>query len=128
MRHVREQIEPKCEIALFPINFDRMPVRNANNDADVLHLIWPHRWEHDKNPQMFADTLMELFNRCVPFKVSVVGEQFQEQPECFDVIRRTLGARMINFGYLSRDKYYECLISGDIVISTADHEFYGVSM
>lgn len=128
MKNIREQIEPKCEIAYFPINFDRMPVRNVNIDGDVLHLIWPHRWEHDKNPQLFADALIELHNRDVAFKVSIIGEQFEEQPECFNAVRQTLGERIINFGYLTRKEYFECLLNGDIVVSTANHEFYGVSM
>lgn len=128
MKHIRDEIEPKCEIAYFPIGFDRMPVRNVKSDADVLHLIWPHRWEHDKNPQLFADVLIELCDRSVPFQVSIIGEQFQERPKCFDAIRQIIGDRMLNFGHLNRDKYYECLLSGDIVVSTAIHEFYGVSM
>lgn len=128
MKHIRDLIEPKCEIAYFPINFARIPLRNAKIDADVLHLIWPHRWEHDKNPQFFADALTELCDRGVLFKVSIIGEQFRERPECFDTICQTLGERLIHFGYLNREKYYECLLSGDIVVSTANHEFYGVSM
>lgn len=105
-----------------------MPMRTGRVDADVLHLIWPHRWEHDKDPKSFADALIELCERRIPFKVSIIGEQFQERPECFETIRDTLGDRLINFGYLNRDQYYECLLSGDIVVSTANHEFYGVSM
>lgn len=128
IRHIRDQIEPKCEIAYFPINFAQMPVRNRKIDANVLHLIWPHRWEHDKNPQLFADALIELCRRDVPFKVSIIGEQFQERPECFDTIRQTLGERLINFGYMNRENYFACLLSCDIVVSTANHEFYGVSM
>lgn len=95
---------------------------------EELHLIWPHRWEHDKNPQEFIDALLELNKREIPFRVSIIGETFQIVPECFDGIQQQLGTKLINFGYLNRDKYVQCLLNGDVVISTADHEFYGVSM
>lgn len=93
-----------------------------------LHLVWPHRWEHDKNPQLFIETLLELDKRAVPFRVSIIGETFETVPQCFDGIREKLGDKLINYGYLSREDYFTCLRAADVVISTADHEFYGVSM
>lgn len=129
MKHMRELIEPKCQIAYFPIDFERMPRRREQINNEVLHLVWPHRWEHDKNPQLFAETLIELCNRNVPFNVSIIGEQFGKRPGCFDAtFEQTLGQRLVNFGYLSREAYFECLLQADIVVSTANHEFYGVSM
>lgn len=94
----------------------------------TIHLIWPHRWEHDKNPQLLTETLLELNKRQVDFKISIIGEQFQTMPDCFEGIREKLGSKLINFGYLSREEYFNVLLKGDIVISTAGHEFYGVSM
>lgn len=105
-----------------------MPNRNEKTHSSVLHLIWPHRWEHDKNPQLLTETVLELNKRMLPFKISIIGESFQAIPECFDGIHEKLGDKLVNFGYLSREDYLKCLIDGDIVISTADHEFYGVSM
>lgn len=102
--------------------------RPANNDSKVLHLVWPHRWEHDKNPQLLANTLIELHNRDIPFAVSIVGEQFQTYPPCFDEMKDKLKEQLKYFGYLNKEDYLKCLTEADIVISTADHEFYGVSM
>lgn len=108
-----------------------MPTRIHSHDDELeagLHLIWPHRWEHDKNPKQFIDALLELNKRRRQFRVSIIGEAFQTQPACFDGVQEQLGGKLINFGYLKRDEYFQCLLDGDIVISTADHEFYGVSM
>lgn len=98
------------------------------SNPNVLHLIWPHRWEHDKNPQLLTEVLLELNKRQVEFRVSILGESFQTVPDCFENIQAKLGEKLINFGYLSRDEYFKTLVTGDIVISTAGHEFYGVSM
>lgn len=128
LKQIREKIEPKCEVIYFPIKFHQMPKRNEENYNAMLHLVWPHRWEHDKNPQLLTETLLELNKRQIPFKVSIIGENFQATPECFDGIRDKLADKLVNFGFLSRDDYIQCLLNGDIVISTAGHEFYGVSM
>lgn len=105
-----------------------MPQRREENYRSTLHIIWPHRWEHDKNPQLLTETLLELNKRQTPFTVSIIGGSFQTVPECFRNIQEKLGDKIINYGYLERDEYLKCLLSGDIVISTAGHEFYGVSM
>lgn len=128
LKQIREKIEPKCEVLYFPIKFQQMTKRREENFNAVLHLIWPHRWEHDKNPQLLTETLLELDKRKIPFKASIIGESFQTRPECFDGIQEKLGEKLINFGFLSRDDYIQCLLNGDVVISTAGHEFYGVSM
>ncbi|KAJ6648011.1 Glycosyltransferase-like domain-containing protein 1-like, partial [Pseudolycoriella hygida] len=128
LKQICEKIEPKCEVLYFPIKFQQMPKRSKENYNTVLHLIWPHRWEHDKNPQLLTETLLELHKRKIPFRASIIGENFQTVPECFDGIQEKLGEKLINFGYLSRESYIQCLLNGDVVISTAGHEFYGVSM
>lgn len=135
LKNIRETIEPKCSVLYFPIDLQRMPMtmksslsEKEKRSASELHLIWPHRWEHDKNPALLISTLLELNARGVPFKVSIVGETFQTNPECFNGFREQLNDKLINFGYLTRENYHQCLLMGDIVISTADHEFYGVSM
>lgn len=90
--------------------------------------MWPHRWEHDKNPQLMTDVLIELSRRGIHFSVSIIGEKYDERPNCFEEFYSKLSSKINFFGYLSREDYLKCLIDSDIVISTADHEFYGVSM
>ncbi|GAB0092946.1 Glycosyltransferase-like domain-containing protein 1-like [Sergentomyia squamirostris] len=128
LKLIREKIEPKCEVIYFPIMFHRMPQQRCPKNDSALHLIWPHRWEHDKNPNLLTETLIELNKRQVNFKVSIMGETFHTIPDCFDGIQGKLGEKLVHFGHLDREEYYKALLSGDIVISTAGHEFYGVSM
>ncbi|XP_050072418.1 glycosyltransferase-like domain-containing protein 1-like [Anopheles maculipalpis] len=129
---VRDQIAPKCEVLYFPIEFGKLETRSAKTEDDKeskpLHLIWPHRWEHDKNPEQLVEALLSLQEKGVYFHISILGERFETIPKCFEKLEEQLPGKVVQFGPLSRDDYRRRLTEGDVVLSTALHEFYGVAM
>lgn len=131
-RNLKEKILQKSSVLYFPIQFEYLPTREVSNDENVkskiLSLVWPHRWEHDKNPQLLTTVLQELNKRQVEFKISILGQSSQSIPDCFATLKDDLGPKLVNFGFLSKDEYFKTLLNADVVISTAGHEFYGVSM
>jgi len=45
----------------------------------VLHNFAFHR-EHDKNPEEFFDVMLQLHDEDIPFKLSVLGQTYQDVP------------------------------------------------
>jgi glycosyltransferase involved in cell wall biosynthesis len=111
---------PGCEM------WERVESRPRRRD---LTIVWAARWEHDKNPEDFFVALMRLAESGIPFRAHVVGESFREQPEVFERARAALGDRIATWGYRAlREDYRRVLEDADVIVSTARHEFFGVSV
>lgn len=94
-----------------------------------LHILWSARWERDKNPHDFFRALRILKNRKVDFRLSVLGECPDSYPPIFDHAREMFADNIMHWGYKnSRDKYFEAIAEADIMVSTSEHEFFGISV
>lgn len=93
-------------------------------------LLWNHRWEHDKRPELFFAALRVLMARGVAFRVAVCGERYRTAPPVFEHARAWLGeGRIAHWGYLAERADYEALLGrAHVAVSTSAHEFFGVSM
>ncbi len=94
-----------------------------------LRILWNQRWEYDKNPREFFDALYGLDEQNLPFEVIVAGENFRQRPQEFEEAKSRLGHRLIHFGFAeSLEEYARLLWQADVVLSTAHHEFFGISI
>jgi len=92
-------------------------------------IIWNHRWEFDKNPDVFFTALESLVEKDVDFKVAILGENFQAVPKAFIRAREYFRDRILHYGYEENREKYECwLRKGHVVVSTADQENFGISI
>lgn len=97
------------------------------NEEPVI--LWNHRWEFDKQPAVFFRALYALAEENIPFKVILLGENYQVHPREFLEAREKLGDRIIRFGFVeSPDDYTGYLQMADIVVSTAVQENFGFSV
>lgn len=92
-------------------------------------ILWNHRWEHDKAPEVFAQALLRLADEGLSFDVALCGQRFGLVPSGFEALRTRLGPRVRTFGEArSRAEYEGWLSRADIAVSTARHEFFGIAM
>lgn len=124
-----EGVAGKFRVIPVPIE-DRLFVeRSSPHHWPCPHLLWNHRWEYDKGPDRLLALLRELAARSVPFRLSVVGEGFRNYPEAFDQIRDEFADCIAHWGFLQeREEYDRLLQQADLVVSTALHDFQGLSM
>jgi glycosyltransferase involved in cell wall biosynthesis len=128
---VMEKIEAKSTILYPGIDFSQIDRvgQNKGKSAQIPVIVWNHRWEHDKNPKYFFKTLFELDAGGLDFRLIILGQNFRSKPEIFSEAEDKLQQRIIHCGFVeSRDEYAQLLAQGDIVVSTAKHEFYGISV
>lgn len=107
---------------------DEIPNRPPQT-AGPLRILWAARWEHDKDPELFFNAMRELKADGINFRLNVIGEQFHDVPGVFEAARVEFARETTRWGYQpTREAYIEALHDSDVVVSTARHEFFGLSM
>ena len=92
-------------------------------------ILWNHRWEYDKNPELFFDTLFKLKNKKIDFKLIVLGEKYQEYPKIFDIAKEKLKNEILHFGYCNSHKeYIKWIKMTNILPVTSNQDFFGISI
>ena len=100
-----------------------------NVRAEPPLILWNQRWEYDKRPDRFFTLLERLDAAGAPFRLAVAGENFRNVPQEFVDARARFADRIVQWGYLaSRADYQALLEQTDLIVSTADHEFFGLSV
>lgn len=126
-KDLKEKIAMKSEVLYFPISMENLSSRRNYNSP--LHMVWPHRWEHDKGIDDIVDILLRLKKEKINFKISMLGEQPSDLEDKYESVRIELGDHVIHWGFLPlRTDYVAVLAQAHLAISTAIHEFFGVSM
>ncbi len=78
-------------------------------------ILWNHRWEHDKNPELFFKTLIDLDKKGVNFRLIVLGESFQDHPPVFEKAQKKLAKKILHFGYVKSSMNMQNGLSGEIL-------------
>ncbi|HSH27129.1 MAG TPA: DUF3524 domain-containing protein [Wenzhouxiangella sp.] len=111
--------------AVLPVGID--PIQPASR-KDRRLIVWNHRWEYDKQPELFAEAMIALADRGVEFRLALLGTRGQRPVEALERLRERLPDRIVADGFPPRDEYEAWLARAGVVVSTAAHEFQGLSM
>ncbi len=121
-----EKIRAKSSV--YPPGIADFPARRPR-EPGPLRILWAARWEHDKNPEDFFEALEILKAKNVPFRISVIGQSFRDKPAIFEKAHNDFHDHIDFWGYLqNREDYERALCQADVVVSTANHEFFGISI
>jgi len=93
-----------------------------------IQIVWNHRWEYDKQPEVLFKALELLKADAIDFKLHVLGQSFRKVPDCFSSAKEFFCEEIETWGYQPREKYLQILSESDLVVSTALHDFQGLSM
>ncbi len=92
-------------------------------------IIWNHRWDHDKNFNLFFDVLCSLKEKKIAFSLALLGERFANYPAVFKKARDIFKKEILIFDYLeSKEQYKAWIEKGAIVVSCAIQENFGISI
>ncbi len=115
-------------LTLPKVSLERLELEKTDRRKGPI-VLWNHRWEFDKAPEVFFGALRTLKERGVAFRVAVCGERFRSSPEVFEQSRSWLEDRIVHWGFCeTRDEYESLLRRSHIAVSTAIHEFFGIAM
>jgi glycosyltransferase involved in cell wall biosynthesis len=106
------------------------------SEPDVLNIVWNHRWEYDKGPALLLAIVEELIASGLRFRLHLLGQRFRQAPAPLQQLQALLechcaglGIEPGHSGYIAdRRAYCQLLASADVALSTALHDFQGLSL
>ena len=114
---------------VFPPGIENRDTQSTTEGNKPLHIVWAARWEHDKNPDDFFAAITQLKEDGVDFRVSVIGQSYSQQPDCFAIAKEKIADNIVHWGFIEkRDVYWQLLNEADVFVSTANHEFFGIAV
>jgi glycosyltransferase involved in cell wall biosynthesis len=120
---LRARLETRSDVLPVPIE----PIK-AGKSRDHGLIVWNHRWEYDKAPERFAAAMLALDRLELDFRLALLGKRSEKPPEPLVRLRQCMGQRIVADGHLPRPDYEALLSTAGIVVSTAVHEFQGLSV
>lgn len=124
-----ETIRSKSSIIPVGMNKNRIDDFRKNNpitSQDYPTLLWNHRWEHDKNPELFLRLVRDLAIKGLEFGLNITNVS---SPKVIGQLQVEFGQYIRFVGYCnSYDEYLALILQSDILPVTSNHDFFGISV
>ena len=128
--HDWDSLRQKCSVSYPGFDIGTSPtVAPVQASTHPLTIGWVSRWESDKRPDLFLHLCRRLRDRNMDFRLILLGAQPPTALAETTSLRTEFATQIIHDGYAeSREDYLRRLQEIDIVVSTADHEFFGIAI
>ena len=103
----------------------------VNVERDRPRIVWNHRWEHDKGPELLQQIVVRLLEQNREFSMSLLGQRFARVPAAMQEVKKLLiDAGRLDLGDYMEDRaaYLGALGRHNLVLSTAGQEFQGLAV
>mmetsp|Transcript_28729 Transcript_28729/g.33375 ORF Transcript_28729/g.33375 Transcript_28729/m.33375 type:complete len:351 (-) Transcript_28729:188-1240(-) len=141
LRRAQELLDTKCTVLKYGLELDELmalgnsrkrQLEEMSQIRKIPTILWNARLEEDKNPGAFLDLLHQVkrSNRQQTlFYLIVLGTDPSKEKQWETRIHNEFTQELIHLGWCSnREEYAQWLTKSDIVISTANHETFGISI
>ena len=122
---VRSRIADKSTVIPVPVE-PLAPAGPTHRDPGLI--VWNHRWEYDKAPEVFTRAMMALAGEGADFRLALLGARPAKTPAALAELTERLGERIVANGHVDRARYEALLGQAGLAVSTAIHEFQGIGM
>ena len=124
-----KKIKEKSSVLSLGLDLQQLDGFKKDKATDLPVLLWNHRWEYDKNPELFFNTLFALKEEGVLFRLVVIGKAYKKSPKIFKEAEVVLVEEILHFGYVeSLEEYAALLWQADILPVTSNQDFFGGSI
>ena len=124
-----QQIASKSLVLPLGLNlsqYDDFKQEHTNSEPIIL---WNHRWEYDKNPDSFFNSLFRLKELGHRFGLIVLGKSYPNTPAIFKIAKEKLAEEIMHWGYARQQADYARLIcQADYLPVTSNQDFFGISV
>ncbi len=131
--HNLDGLASRC--AVVPPGFEPVATRDdlrrqtVECHARPIVIGWASRWEYDKRPDRFEQLLSDLTDRGLDFELVLLGPRPAKPPTSLISIEQRYASSIRFSGFVADRTAYEFrLREMDIIVSTADHEFFGIAI
>jgi glycosyltransferase involved in cell wall biosynthesis len=123
-----KDLERKASVLPLGVELSRFDQYKEEAQQSPL-ILWNHRWEYDKNPELFFESLLKIKKEGYSFQLCVLGQRTEKVPEIFNKLPEFFSDELVQFGPVdSFEEYATWLWRANIHPTTSNQDFFGVSV